>query len=84
MTNDYMSETTHFPSLGAMIDHLCENCWEEDDIMGLLHRNRVDYTETDTAGDITIRTSYIYHWDYDNYEQDYWYNVQIITEYLGE
>jgi len=59
---NYSSETFDFPDVSCMIDYLREEGWDDADIMGLLHRNRVDESEADHSEEGYITYSYVYTW----------------------
>ena len=80
MSDYYSSETFKFPTIGEMITWLEEERgWSLCDVMGLIKCKRVDDAEADDE----CTTSYIYHWDYDSYDQDepYWFSEQVFKNY---
>ncbi len=79
MSDNYSSESFDFPSVEAMIDYLREECWEDANIMKLLHNNRVEEAECDHEEDGYMRYQYVYTWGLQKWEQspnDCWFNVQ--------
>lgn len=74
---NYSSETFDFPDVSCMIDYLREEGWDDADIMGLLHRNRVDATKNTFAVGVC---SYVYTWGLSewgsSHQMTVWFNVQ--------
>ena len=77
---NYSSETFDFSDVSCMIDYLREEGWDDADIMGLLHRNRVDTAKNTFAVGVC---SYVYTWGLSEWgsslrehQMTVWFNVQ--------